>query len=200
MLRKFTPQSIIVHSLGSRLTHNRRDPDVDLEREFSPSLLNSAVYLLQLIQQISTFAINYQGRPFRENLSENRGMYLGILGVSALAFSCSTELIPELNEAMKLVPFTDGFKLRMTATMLVDYFGCYVIEKGLKWGFSDYRPKDIAIRRPEQNEREQKRRAIEDVQNAKKKIEERERIEREKRERAEKLMAEFKAKWNAPRQ
>lgn len=127
-------------------------------------------------------------------------MYLGILGVSALAFSCSTELIPELNEAMKLVPFTDGFKLRMTATMLVDYFGCYVIEKGLKWGFSDYRPKDIAIRRPEQNEREQKRRAIEDVQNAKKKIEERERIEREKRERAEKLMAEFKAKWNAPRQ
>lgn len=127
-------------------------------------------------------------------------MYLGILGVSALAFSCSTELIPELNEAMKLVPFTDGFKLRMTATMLVDYFGCYVIEKGLKWGFSDYRPKDIAIRRPEQNEREQKRRAIEDVENAKKKIEEKERVEREKRERAEKLLAEFKAKWNAPRQ
>lgn len=47
-----------------------RDPNIDLEGEFEPSLLNSAVYLLQLIQQISTFAINYQGRPFRENLSE----------------------------------------------------------------------------------------------------------------------------------
>jgi len=34
---------------------------VDLEKEFKPSLLNSAIYLLQLIQQISTFAINYQG-------------------------------------------------------------------------------------------------------------------------------------------
>jgi cation-transporting ATPase 13A1 len=52
------------------LTLYRRDPDIDLEGEFEPSLLNSAVYLLQLIQQISTFAINYQGRPFRENLSE----------------------------------------------------------------------------------------------------------------------------------
>lgn len=181
------------------LTHHRRDPDIDLEREFSPSLLNSAIYLLQLIQQISTFAINYQGRPFRENLSENRGMYLGILGVSGLAFACSTELIPELNEQMKLVPFTEGFKVRMTLTMIVDYVGCYVIEKGLKWGFSDYRPKDIAIRRPEQNERENKRRLIEDVENARKKVEEKERVEREKRERAEKLLEEFKAKWNAPR-
>lgn len=179
------------------LTATRRDRDIDLEREFSPSLLNSAVYLLQLIQQISTFAINYQGRPFRENLSENRSMYLGILGVSGLAFACSTEFIPELNELMKLVPFTDDFKVKMTVTMVVDYVGCYVIEKGLKWGFSDYRPKDIAIRRPEQNEREAARKAIEDVENAKKAAEEKIRPERERHERAEKAVAEFKAKWAA---
>lgn len=172
-----------------------RDPDVDLEGEFSPSLLNSAVYLLQLIQQISTFAINYQGRPFRENLSENRGMYLGILGVSALAFSCSTEFIPELNEKMKLVPFTFDFKVRMTATMLIDYFGCYVIEKGLKWGFSDYRPKDIAIRRPDQLEREEARKKIEAVEAAKKKKEELEKKEKERLEKAEKALADLKARW-----
>lgn len=174
----------------------RRDQDVDLEGEFAPSLLNSAVYLLQLIQQISTFAINYQGRPFRENLSENRGMYLGILGVSALAFSCSTEFIPELNEQMKLVPFTSEFKVRMTATMLVDYVGCYVIEKGLKWGFSDYRPKDIAIRRPEQLAKEEARKAVEAVEARKKKAEDDERKEKEKIEKAEKIMADMRAKWN----
>merc|ERR1712000_489997 len=90
-----------------------RDPDIDLEGEFQPSLLNSAVYLLQLIQQISTFAINYQGRPFRESLSENKGMYWGIVGVSGLAFVCAMELIPEINEQMKLVPFTEEFKTKM---------------------------------------------------------------------------------------
>lgn len=135
-----------------------RDPDVDLEREFSPSLLNSAVYLLQLIQQISTFAINYQGRPFRESLSENRGMYWGILGVSAIAFSCSTEFIPEINEKMRLVPFVSEFKTTLTVTMVVDYLGCWVIEKVLKAMFSDYKPKDIAIRRPDQLKREEDRR------------------------------------------
>lgn len=84
-------------------------------------------------------------------------MYWGIIGVSAIAFSCSTEFIPEINEKMRLVPFTSEFKTTMTAVMVVDYLGCWVIEKVLKALFSDYRPKDIAIRRPDQLAREQKR-------------------------------------------
>ncbi|KAG7124638.1 Manganese-transporting ATPase 4 like protein [Verticillium longisporum] len=136
-----------------------RSDNVDLEAEFSPSLLNSAVYLLQLIQQISTFAINYQGRPFRESLSENRGMFWGILGVSALAFSCAMELAPEINEQMKLVPFTDEFKTTMTSVMVFDYAACWTIEVVLKRLFSDFRPRDIADRRPDQLEREKVRKA-----------------------------------------
>lgn len=88
-------------------------------------------------------------------------MYYGIIGVSAIAFSCSTEFIPEVNEKMKLVPFTYDFKVVMTTVMIVDYLACYVIEKVLKALFSDYKPKDIAIRRPDQLAREQKR--IDDV-------------------------------------
>jgi cation-transporting ATPase 13A1 len=167
-----------------------------LEGEFEPSLLNSAVYLLQLIQQISTFAINYQGRPFRENLSENRGMYLGILGVSALAFSCSTEFIPEINEKMRLVPFTSDFKTTMTITMLVDYVGCWVIEKSLKALFSDYKPKDIALRRPDQLVREEARNKVEKEEELKRKMEEEERKEKDRIEKAEKMIAEMRAKWN----
>lgn len=58
---------------------------------------------------------------------------------------------------MKLVPFTAEFRSKMTITMIVDYLGCYVIEKVLKWAFSDYKPKDIAIRRPDQLAREEER-------------------------------------------
>ena len=134
-----------------------RKPDVDLEGEFEPSLLNSAVYLLQLIQQISTFAINYQGRPFREGIKENRGMYWGLVGVSFIAFSCSTEFIPEINEKLRLVPFSTDFKITMTAVMVVDYVGCYAVEKVLKAAFSDFKPKDIAVRRPDQIKAEEER-------------------------------------------
>jgi cation-transporting ATPase 13A1 len=135
-----------------------RSEDVDLEAEFSPSLLNSAVYLLQLIQQISTFAINYQGRPFRESLSENKGMYYGIVGVTGLAFACAMELVPEINVGMKLVPFSVEFKKNMVSVMVLDYAVCWLIEIVLKKFFSDYRPRDIAERRPDQLKREEVRR------------------------------------------
>ena len=142
------------------LTCHSRPDDVDLEAEFSPTLLNSAVYLLQLIQQISTFAINYQGRPFRESLSENKSMYYGIVGVSGLAFVCALELVPEINESMKLVPFTEEFKMNLTACMVIDYVACYSIEFVLKRLFSDFRPRDIAERREDQLQREAERKLV----------------------------------------
>ncbi|KAF2279527.1 uncharacterized protein EI97DRAFT_412601 [Westerdykella ornata] len=164
----------------------RTDPvirhKVDLEKEFEPSLLNSAIYLLQLIQQISTFAINYQGRPFRESIRENRGMYWGLVLVSGVAFSCATEFIPEINEKLKLVPFTSEFKLMLTSMMVLDYAGCWIVEKTLKWAFADNKPKDIALRRPDQLKREEER----------KKEEERE-AQRKRNEEEEKKFVQIKA-------
>lgn len=140
---------------------HRREDNVDLEGEFEPSLLNSAIYLLQLIQQISTFSINYQGRPFRESIRENRAMYWGLVGATAIAFSCATEFVPEINEKLRLVPFTTEFKVTLTVLMILDYGGCWLIENVLKNLFSDFRPKDIAVRRPDQLKREAERKAKE---------------------------------------
>lgn len=84
-------------------------------------------------------------------------MYYGLLGVSAIAFSCSTEFIPELNEKLRLVKFTDDFKIMLTSTMTLDFAACWLIEKVLKRAFSDFQPKDIARRRHDQDERERSR-------------------------------------------
>ncbi|EAA63717.1 hypothetical protein AN3146.2 [Aspergillus nidulans FGSC A4] len=143
-----------------------RDTDVDLEGEFEPSLLNSAIYLLQLIQQISTFSINYQGRPFRESIRENKAMYWGLVAASGVAFSCATEFVPELNEKLRLVPFSNEFKVTLTVLMALDYAGCWVIENVLKRLFSDFRPKDIAVRRPDQLQREAERKNKEALEKA----------------------------------
>jgi len=88
-------------------------------------------------------------------------MYWGLLLVSGVAFSCSTEFIPEINEKLKLVPFSTEFKFIMTAVMVVDYVGCFVIEKVLKHLYSDFRPKDIAVRRDDQLRAEESRKAKE---------------------------------------
>lgn len=136
---------------------------VDLEKEFEPSLLNSAIYLLQLVQQVSTFAANYQGQPFRESISQNRGMFYGLILVSGVAFSCATEFVPELNEKLKMVSFSMDFKIMITTIMVLDFVGCWVVEKSLKSAFSDYKPKPIAERRPDQLKREYERKAAQQV-------------------------------------
>ena len=94
--------------------------------------------------------------------------------VAGVAFSCATEFVPEINEKLKLVPFTYDFKVMITAVMALDYVGCWAIEKGLKWAFSDYKPKDIAIRRPDQLKREEQRKIEEEHEAQRKKNEEQE--------------------------
>lgn len=123
-----------------------RDGEIDLEAKFNPSLLNTAIYLLQLAQQVSTFAVNYQGRPFRDSLRENRGMYYGLIGVGALAIAGATEFIPEMNAALKLVPMTEKFRFQLTVSMLLDLGVSWGIELFLKYFFMDYKASDIALR------------------------------------------------------
>ena len=64
---------VLMHS------HYSRSDEVDLEADFKPNLLNSAIYLISLSQQVSTFAVNFQGRPFREGITENPALYYGLL-------------------------------------------------------------------------------------------------------------------------
>lgn len=121
------------------------DPgDVDLESSFEPSLLNTAMYLLSLSQQVSTFVINYQGHPFRESLKENKILYRGIVGVSAIAVVCATETIPEVNEALKLVHMPENFRDILCLVMAADFGLAFLIEKVFAFALADYSAKPIA--------------------------------------------------------
>ncbi|EJD45106.1 hypothetical protein AURDEDRAFT_114214 [Auricularia subglabra TFB-10046 SS5] len=146
---------------------NEERGPIDLEAKFEPSLLNSAIYLLGLSQQVSTFAINFQGRPFREGIRENPALYYGLLGASAVAFSGATDFMPELNRWLQIVELTTSFKVRLTAAMVADFALCYVVEHGCKALFADLRPREFVERGMERRlrrravEREEKRQALE---------------------------------------
>ena len=91
-------------------------------------------------------------------------MYWGLVAASGVAFSCATEFIPEVNEKLRLVPFSMEFKTTLTVLMILDYGGCWLIENVLKRFFSDFRPKDIAERRPDQLQREATRKTMEELE------------------------------------
>jgi cation-transporting ATPase 13A1 len=63
-----------------------------------------------LSQQVSTFAINYQGRPFREGIRENKYLYYGLVGASAVAVSGALDLVPEFNRWLQVVEMTSSVR------------------------------------------------------------------------------------------
>ncbi|KAG0089409.1 hypothetical protein BGZ93_009872 [Podila epicladia] len=119
------------------------DRDIDLERTFEPGLLNSAIYLISLSMQVSTFAINYKGHPFRESLKENTYLYRGLLAVGGVAVAGATEFMPEFNEWLQLVPFPEDFKTKLMGIMFFDYFVAWAIELTCNHLFGNFAAKDI---------------------------------------------------------
>ncbi|KAF7723798.1 hypothetical protein EC973_001582 [Apophysomyces ossiformis] len=126
--------------------HYEPPKEVDLEGEFEPSLLNSGVYLIQLAMQVSTFAINYQGHPFRERIQDNKTLYYGLMSVGGIALAGATEMFPEVNEQLKLVKFPGAFRDKLTMCMVLDFGVSYLIEVVTKKLFADNRAKPIAQR------------------------------------------------------
>ncbi|KAF9004646.1 endoplasmic reticulum Ca-transporting P-type ATPase [Cyathus striatus] len=158
----------------TNLTYTFEPPGpIDLEAKFEPSLLNTAIYLLSLSQQVSTFAINFQGRPFREGIRENSALWWGLMGASAVAFSGATDFMPELNRWLQIVEMADSFKLRLTLAMVIDFAGCWIIEVLCKYLFADLEPKSMITRGRERREKrrveQEKQKALEEKTSAEEK-------------------------------
>jgi len=117
------------------------EEEIDLDSAFQPTLLNSAIYLISLMMQISTFAINYEGRPFREGISENKPLFNSLFIVTGVAVAAALELSPSLNEKMQLVQFPEEFKIKLVSTMAFDFFGAYFVEFITKKLFCHDKPK-----------------------------------------------------------
>ena len=109
--------------------------------KFQPGLMNTAIYLLGIIMQVSTFVVNYQGRPFRESLIENKPLRNSLAAVGAICIIATFEFFPEFNEWLELVPMPPVFKFKLISALAIDFFGCFLIEWVSKKLFFSNRPK-----------------------------------------------------------
>ena len=55
--------------------------------------------------QVSTFAINYKGHPFKDSLLENRKLLYCLLTPLVIVLLAATELVPGFNWLFELVAF-----------------------------------------------------------------------------------------------
>ncbi|KAM0681505.1 hypothetical protein GINT2_000017 [Glugoides intestinalis] len=78
-------------------------PCPEIASSFTPSLMNTALYIVSSAQNLVTMVCNYIGRPFREGLSENRTLGLSILAIIGFLGNILLKINPEINDMIKVV-------------------------------------------------------------------------------------------------
>ena len=105
-------------------------PPFDYKITFSPSLMNTAMYLVTNAQETTTFLTNYRGHPFMTSFFDNKPLLYSVIVGYIVLFVLAFEVSPELNKMFELVPLpSDAFKYTIAIYMVVDVIACYIIEK-----------------------------------------------------------------------
>ena len=75
---------------------------------FSPSTINSAVFLLTAVVQLNTFAANYTGEPFMESLRDHVALSRLLAAVYVLLFAAAAGAAPFLGSWLQLADWPDA--------------------------------------------------------------------------------------------
>lgn len=113
------------------------DYKANIDGSFKPGPVNTVVFLVNSVQQVTVFAVNLQGRPFMTGVTDNRPLLWSLLGTFVLTFMFASESVPAMNRYFQLVPFPDDATRDYVVTVLVmDLVACYCVDLTMKFIFA----------------------------------------------------------------
>lgn len=125
---------VAVQSAKSHLPHDYKP---ELDGQFSPGILNTVVFLVSSVQQVTVFFVNIQGRPFMTGISENRPLLWSLAGTFILVFMFASESVPKMNRYFQLVPFPDdSFRNFILTILVLDLIGTFLFDRLMKLIFA----------------------------------------------------------------
>ena len=121
---------LLLNDVQQYIVKDQMVPDTD----FVPNVINTVIFLYISSIEASTYWINYYGRPFMEDIKENkffmRCLFFHILGLFVLAM----DFIPELREYFQLVELpSEDLKWKLLGCMAMDIMLVYALEKFIIW-------------------------------------------------------------------
>lgn len=131
--------AIMMLAVRSAKAHLPPDYEPDLDGEFHPGILNSVVFLVSNVQQVTVFVVNLQGRPFMTGLTENRPLLWSLLATFILTFMFASESVPSLNKYFQLVAFpSDEFRDSILKLLAADVFLTFIVDRAMKLIFAPH--------------------------------------------------------------
>ncbi|ELA42315.1 HAD ATPase, P-type, family IC [Vittaforma corneae ATCC 50505] len=93
---------------------------------FEPSVMNTVLFIISSIQTVSTLVCNYIGRPFREDLVENKMLGLSLLGIIGFIGNIFLNFHPDLNNLISVVNIDQHstFVIGLCVSIVVLSYAC----------------------------------------------------------------------------
>ncbi|KZV26399.1 hypothetical protein F511_38122 [Dorcoceras hygrometricum] len=116
------------------------DECIEPDAEFHPNLVNTVSYMVGMMLQVATFAVNYMGHPFNKSISENKPFLYALGAAVAFFVVIASDLFRDLNDWLKLVPLPKSLRNKLLIWAFLAFVVCYMWERFLRWAFPGKMP------------------------------------------------------------
>lgn len=105
-----------------------------LDDDFTPTLMNTIMFVYSFINQTITLVVNYMGEPFMENMTKNSMLNKMVIGIVGFCLVVIFDVYPPLNEALELLPLPEDmtYKCSLVGIMALNWILCYLFENWKK--------------------------------------------------------------------
>ncbi|XP_011001240.1 PREDICTED: probable manganese-transporting ATPase PDR2 [Populus euphratica] len=111
------------------------DECIEPDSNFHPNLVNTVSYMVSMMLQLATFAVNYIGHPFNQSITESKPFLYALLAASGFFTVITSDLFRDLNDWLKLVPLPPELRNKLLIWAVLMFLSCYTWERLLKWAF-----------------------------------------------------------------
>ncbi|RDX85868.1 putative manganese-transporting ATPase PDR2, partial [Mucuna pruriens] len=111
------------------------DECIEPDASFHPNLVNTVSYMVSMMLQVATFAVNYMGHPFNQSISENKPFRYALVAAVVFFTAITSDLFRDLNDWLKLVPLPVGLRDKLLIWAFLMFLVCYLWERLLRWAF-----------------------------------------------------------------
>lgn len=108
---------------------------IEPDSEFHPNLVNTVSYMVNMMIQVATFAVNYMGHPFNQSISENKPFLCALLAAVGFFVVIASDMFRDLNDYLKLVPLPEALQRKILTWAFLMFLTCFGWERMLRWAF-----------------------------------------------------------------
>eukprot|EP01147_Barroeca_monosierra_P010353 gene10353-2488_t len=98
--------------------------------KFESNLINSVVFLIECVQQVCVFVVNYKGQPFMSSITTNSFLLYSVAICGVGAFLAASNLFPQFNTILELVEYpSEGFRQNFCILLVVNVLATFLWDR-----------------------------------------------------------------------